>query len=135
LAPRVQNAMVSDSITTAETVGHDPLVGGFALTVVRALIGRMLFKQQPNWRAVAQLIFLALRTPRKRQVRPQAGDWKAPIRAWTLRPLRNARLVDGDHYMRLADLRSYLAADQRLCELYADGDGTGAPVLDPTFRR
>ena len=25
--------------------------------------------------------------------------------------------------MHLADLKSYLAADQRLCELYADGDG------------
>jgi starch phosphorylase len=25
--------------------------------------------------------------------------------------------------MHLADLKSYLAADQRLCELYADSDG------------
>jgi starch phosphorylase len=38
-------------------------------------------------------------------------------------PLHNALLRDGDHYMHLADLKSYLAADQRLCELYADGDG------------
>jgi glycogen phosphorylase len=38
-------------------------------------------------------------------------------------PLRDALLTDGDHYMHLADLKSYLAADQRLCELYADGDG------------
>ena len=38
-------------------------------------------------------------------------------------PLRNALLTDGDHYMHLADLKSYLAADQRLCQLYADGDG------------
>src|SRR5436190_294781 len=38
-------------------------------------------------------------------------------------PLRNALLTDGDHYMHLADLKSYLAADQRLCELYVDGDG------------
>ena len=38
-------------------------------------------------------------------------------------PLRNALLTDGDHYMHLADLTSYLAADQRLCQLYADGDG------------
>ena len=62
-----------DSITTAETVGHDPLVGGFALTVVRALIGRMLFKQQPNWRAVARVTFLAILTLLKRQMRPQAS--------------------------------------------------------------
>jgi starch phosphorylase len=38
-------------------------------------------------------------------------------------PLLNALLTDGDHYMHLADLKSYLAADQRLSELYADGDG------------
>jgi glycogen phosphorylase len=38
-------------------------------------------------------------------------------------PLHDALLRDGDHYMHLADLKSYLAADQRLCELYADGDG------------
>jgi len=38
-------------------------------------------------------------------------------------PLRDALLTHGDHYMHLADLKSYLAADQRLCELYADGDG------------
>jgi starch phosphorylase len=37
--------------------------------------------------------------------------------------LREALLAHGDHYMHLADLKSYLAADQRLCELYADGDG------------
>ena len=35
-------------------------------------------------------------------------------------PLRNALLTHGDHYMHLADLKSYLEADQRLCDLYAD---------------
>jgi glycogen phosphorylase len=29
-------------------------------------------------------------------------------------------LTHGDHYMHLADLRSYLEADQRLRDLYAD---------------
>jgi glycogen phosphorylase len=38
-------------------------------------------------------------------------------------PLRDALLTHGDHYMHLADLKSYLEADQRLCELYRDGDG------------
>ena len=38
-------------------------------------------------------------------------------------PIYDAILTHGDHYMHLADLKSYLAADQRLCELYADGDG------------
>jgi len=35
-------------------------------------------------------------------------------------PLRDALLTDGDYYMHLADLKSYLLADQQLCELYAD---------------
>jgi starch phosphorylase len=38
-------------------------------------------------------------------------------------PIHNALLAHGDHYMHLADLKSYLDADQRLCNLYADGDG------------
>ena len=37
-------------------------------------------------------------------------------------PLRDALLTHGDYYMHLADLKSYLEADQRLCELYADPD-------------
>ncbi len=37
-------------------------------------------------------------------------------------PIHDALLTHGDHYMHLADLGSYLDADQRLCELYADPD-------------
>jgi starch phosphorylase len=37
--------------------------------------------------------------------------------------LRDVLLTRGDHYMHLADLTSYLDADRRLCELYADPDG------------
>jgi starch phosphorylase len=37
-------------------------------------------------------------------------------------PLREALLTGGDHYMHLADIKSYLEADQRLVELYADPD-------------
>ena len=37
-------------------------------------------------------------------------------------PIRDALLTHGDHYMHLADLKSYLEADQRLTELYADAD-------------
>jgi len=33
--------------------------------------------------------------------------------------LRDALLTRGDHYMHLADLKSYLEADERLRELYA----------------
>lgn len=35
-------------------------------------------------------------------------------------PLLHTLLTGGDHYMHLADLTSYLAADRRLCDLYAD---------------
>jgi len=38
-------------------------------------------------------------------------------------PLRDALLTHGDYYMHLADLKSYLEADQRLGKLYADPDG------------
>jgi starch phosphorylase len=36
--------------------------------------------------------------------------------------LRDTLLTRGDHYMHLADLRSYLAVDQKLLDLYADQD-------------
>jgi len=38
-------------------------------------------------------------------------------------PLRDALLTHGDYYMHLADLKSYLEADQQLCEVYADSAG------------
>ena len=38
-------------------------------------------------------------------------------------PLRDTLLTHGDHYMHLADLKSYLEADQRLGELYTDSEG------------
>jgi starch phosphorylase len=37
-------------------------------------------------------------------------------------PLRETLLTQGDHYMHLADLRSYLEADRQLLESYADPD-------------
>jgi starch phosphorylase len=37
-------------------------------------------------------------------------------------PLRDVLLTQGDHYMHLADLKSYLESDQRLLELYGDQD-------------
>ncbi len=37
-------------------------------------------------------------------------------------PLTETLLTHGDFYMHLADLKSYLDADRRLCELYADPD-------------
>ncbi len=38
-------------------------------------------------------------------------------------PLRDMLLTHGDHYMHLADLKSYLEADRKLVELYADPEG------------
>jgi starch phosphorylase len=38
-------------------------------------------------------------------------------------PLHDALLAQGDHYMHLADLKSYLDADRSLCALYADAAG------------
>ncbi len=38
-------------------------------------------------------------------------------------PLRDMLLTNGDHYMNLADLKSYMEADERLRALYANPDG------------
>jgi starch phosphorylase len=37
-------------------------------------------------------------------------------------PIIDTLLTNGDHYMHLADLTSYLAADERMCQLYANPD-------------
>jgi len=37
-------------------------------------------------------------------------------------PIIDALLTNGDHYMHLADLKSYLEADQRVQDVYADPD-------------
>ena len=58
----METAMTSDLITTVAMIAHDPLVGGSALIAFGALVGRMLFKQKPMWRAVARVIFLILLT-------------------------------------------------------------------------
>jgi starch phosphorylase len=44
-------------------------------------------------------------------------------------PLRDVLLTCGDHYMHLADLTSYLEADRRLLELYADPEGWVRKVI------
>jgi glycogen phosphorylase len=37
-------------------------------------------------------------------------------------PLRGALLTNGDRFMHLADLKSYLLADEKLCETYRNQD-------------
>jgi starch phosphorylase len=51
-----------------------------------------------------------------------SSDYFSRYEPGVFSPIHDALLGHGDHYMHLADLKSYLAADQRLCELYADGD-------------
>jgi glycogen phosphorylase len=44
-------------------------------------------------------------------------------------PLRDTLLTHGDFYMHLADLKSYLEADKRLCDLYSNPDGWAQKVI------
>jgi starch phosphorylase len=44
-------------------------------------------------------------------------------------PIRDMLLTHGDHYMHLADLKSYLHADQRLRETYVDSDAWGRKAI------
>jgi glycogen phosphorylase len=52
-----------------------------------------------------------------------AGDHFSWYERGIFSPLHDALLAQGDHYMHLADLMSYLEADRKLCALYADGEG------------
>jgi starch phosphorylase len=47
------------------------------------------------------------------------ADYFSPHEPGIFASLRDTLLTHGDHYMHLADLKSYLEADQRLVELYA----------------
>jgi len=48
------------------------------------------------------------------------SDYFSRYEPGVFEPLRDMLLKQGDHYMHLADLKSYLDADERLCGLYAD---------------
>ncbi len=66
------------------------------------------YEHEPETRAALDLIF---------------SDYFSRNEPGVFAPLRDTLLTHGDHYMHLADLKSYLEADQRLRELYADSDG------------
>ena len=51
------------------------------------------------------------------------ADHFSPEEPGIFEPLRAALLTHGDYFMHLADLKSYLAADERLCALYHESDG------------
>jgi glycogen phosphorylase len=66
------------------------------------------YDNEPETRATLDLIF---------------SDHFSRFEPGIFEPLRETLLTRGDHYMHLADLRSYLEADRRLLDLYADPDG------------
>jgi starch phosphorylase len=62
------------------------------------------YEHEPETRQVLDLIF---------------SDYFSRYEPGVFEPLREMLLTHGDHYMHLADLKSYLEADERLCALYA----------------
>ncbi len=69
---------------------------------------RWHYEHEPETRQALDLIF---------------SDYFSRYEPGVFDPLRDILLTHGDHYMHLADLKSYLEADARLCSLYADPDG------------
>jgi starch phosphorylase len=65
------------------------------------------YEHEPETRAALDLIF---------------ADHFSRYEPGVFTPLGEALLTHGDHYLHLADLPSYLEADQRLVERYADPD-------------
>jgi glycogen phosphorylase len=63
------------------------------------------YDNEPETRAALDLIF---------------SDHFSPNERGVFEPLRDTLLKHGDYYMHLADLKSYLDADRRLVDLYAD---------------
>jgi glycogen phosphorylase len=63
------------------------------------------YDNEPETRAALDLIF---------------SDYFSRNEPGIFAPLHDTLLTSGDYYMHLADLRSYLEADRRLCDLYAD---------------
>jgi glucan phosphorylase len=57
------------------------------------------------------------------------SDHFSPKEPGVFAPLRDTLLTHGDHYIHLADLGSYLEADRRLVELYADPDAWARKAL------
>ena len=66
---------------------------------------RWHYDNEPETRTALDLIF---------------SDHFSPNERGVFEPLRDTLLTQGDHYMHLADLKSYLDADHRLVDLYAD---------------
>jgi starch phosphorylase len=68
---------------------------------------RWHYEHDPETRQALDLIF---------------SDYFSCYEPGVFEPLREMLLTHGDHYMHLADLNSYLAADAQMSALYADSD-------------
>jgi starch phosphorylase len=74
------------------------------------------YENEPETRAALDLIF---------------SDHFSRNEPGVFAPLRDTLLTHGDHYMHLADLRSYLQADERLVGLYANPQAwSGKAILN-----
>jgi starch phosphorylase len=72
------------------------------------------YENEPQTRAALDLIF---------------SDHFSRYESGVFAPLRDTLLTHGDHYLHLADLTSYLQADQRLGEAYSDSDAWGRKAI------
>src|SRR4029077_17359039 len=74
------------------------------------------YHHEPETRAALDLVF---------------SDYFSRNEPGVFAPLREALLTNGDYYMHLADLKSYLEADQKLCDLYEDpASWSGKAILN-----
>ena len=107
------------TIEMAEAAGEENLFL-FGLTAEQVAGNRSWYSphwhydNEPETRAVLDLIF---------------SDHFSRSEPGIFEPLRHTLLTGGDHYMHLADLASYLDADRRLLELYADPDNWTRRVI------
>jgi starch phosphorylase len=100
------------TIEMAEAAGEDNLFL-FGLTAEQVAGSRSWYNphwhydHEPETRAALDMIF---------------SDYFSRNEPGVFAPLRDTLLTHGDFYMHLADLKSYLQADARLCQLFADPD-------------
>jgi starch phosphorylase len=101
------------TIEMAEEAGEENFFL-FGLTAEQVAASRGWYKPQshydndPETRAALDLIF---------------ADHFSRNEPGVFAPLRDTLLTGGDYYMHLADLKSYLEADRKLYDLYADSTG------------
>jgi starch phosphorylase len=101
------------TIEMAEEAGEDNFFL-FGLTAEQVADSRSWYsphwhyENEPEIRAALDLIF---------------SDHFSPTEPGIFEPLRDTLLTHGDYYMHLADLTSFVQAQERLGDLYADPDG------------